>query len=358
MKALGFLGLRLLGMGCAVSILLSLLMDSGWFGDPASRMVGRHGDATDLGRAKVALGHWDSFAADGVTLNNTTSARRTIRMVDGVATVRNAQGDLLAEVSAHHTSVSDWCADEAFLHSGLELIPAPEVADRAPSGILVALAEHTLLSDPGLPARLGYAVQTPWLSRIIQPTLRMFRGEFGNSRSGRPVLEEIAQRAPRSLALAVPAFFLTLLLGLGTALWTLARGGWLERGAALASSVILSVSGLAWVMLGQALFAGSLGWFPVYGWQAPWVYHLILPLSLWVFVGWGGEWRFWKNLGQELQGEPFVHAARARGGSERFVLKKHVLPHLIPALVVRITEALPFLALGSLGKEEEQNILI
>ncbi|MCH2112747.1 MAG: ABC transporter permease subunit, partial [Planctomycetes bacterium] len=61
-----------------------------------------------------------------------------------------------------------------------------------------------------------------------------------------------------------------------------------------------------------------------------------------------GEWRVWKNLGQELNADPFVRAGRARGGSELFVLKKHVLPHLIPALVVRITEALPFLALGSL----------
>jgi len=337
-------------LALGVSLFLSLLFDSGLFGDPAVMQVGRKGGAAEIGAARARLGIFSEYHPAAITLRLEGAPRRLLlSAVNGKLVISNTSGQELRRIDPEDRNIEQVFATWVVAEKGLLKFEVDsELASLPALGLCEALSGSTLSLDNGGEVALGWAQRAPLSSRIFTPCLQLLRFDFGNTLKGRPVLDEMIVRAPRSLTIALPAFLLTLFIALSLALWCLAAGGMLNRTINILSALGMSLSSVVWIMLLQKWLAADLAWFPVYGWQSPVLSYAILPIIVWVCVGLWPEWRFWRERAGELKNREFMFAARARGLSQAQCLRRHLLINLAPTVVVQVLGALPFLALGSL----------
>jgi peptide/nickel transport system permease protein len=117
--------------------------------------------------------------------------------------------------------------------------------------------------------------------------------------------------------------------------------------------VLLSISGLFYIIAGQWLFAKVLRWVPYSGFTGGWdsVRFLILPVVVAVISGLGSEARFYRTLFLEEIGKDYVRTARAKGLNERAVLFRHVLRNAMLPILTGTVSAIPLLFMGSLIAE-------
>jgi len=340
--------LSALSLAVGVSLLLFLLFDSGLLGDPAVREAGKHADAEAIGQARQRLGQFSSYRPAALELRlRGPAARFTLEAEGGDLLLRDVRGEALGRAGLAGRRMEELP----------ELLPLPtgwslEMTATEPglpaAGLAVALRGGRAVLASHRPLALGWAEAAPAWRHFAAQTGALLRFDFGETRDGRPVAQELWTRGRRSLALALPAFLLTTLLALAAALLCVARGGWLDRSLAWISVAAMSVSSLVWVMLLQRWLGGGLGWFPVHGWQAPYLSYLVLPVLIWVVAGFGPELRFYRGAAFEEAGRPYLRTARAKGLSPRTALRRHLLPNLMLPLLTQVVVSLPFLMLGSL----------
>ena len=179
--------------------------------------------------------------------------------------------------------------------------------------------------------RLG--LDRPFAERYVTWLSRTTRGDFGESyRTGQPVLTELRTRFPATLALAVTALLVGLLIAVPLAAASAAsRGTSLDhvaRGLALVG-VSMPSYWLAYVLM--LVFAVMLGVLPVSG--SGGLRHLVLP-SLTLALGSAASvTRMLRaNLLDEL-GSDYVRTARAKGLPGLRVLMRHALRNALNPLV-------------------------
>jgi len=76
---------------------------------------------------------------------------------------------------------------------------------------------------------------------------------------------------------------------------------------------------------------------------------LLVIILLFGFLGWGGAARVVRSEARRLRETEFVQAARALGGSDRHVLRKHVLPAVSVVAIPTATQQAPVLLLTEAG---------
>lgn len=162
----------------------------------------------------------------------------------------------------------------------------------------------------------------------------------------------IARKAPVSLAIQVPVFFIALGLQLVLALFTASRRGQVPDYLVTFFTVLgMSVPPLSIYIASQWLFGGYLRWFPVAGWSTGFFYAIhfaALPIvvSVMMDIGWGT--RFYRTTVLEEISNDYVRTARAKGVQGREVLLTHVLRNVMIPVVTNTVVALPFLITGAL----------
>jgi peptide/nickel transport system permease protein len=190
--------------------------------------------------------------------------------------------------------------------------PSPRLATpRAVGGaLLLALA--------------AFAVLGPWLieadpaGQDLGASLAPAGGDYllGADHYGRSLLARLAHGARLSFGMAIltmaTAAIPGVLLGLAAA-W---RGGWVERLADLASTIVLALPGLMLVLLLLAFAPGNFG--PLY---------LGLALTLWVEF-----YRVTRAAAATVLKQPHVEAATLLGFGPGYILRRHVLPVIAPLI--------------------------
>ncbi|MDP6849386.1 MAG: ABC transporter permease [Planctomycetota bacterium] len=342
--------LSAVGLAFGVSLLLGVILDSGLLGDAALREAGQHANADSIAAARQRMGQWKDYHPKVLEIRQQEPTQFLSLWSEGPDLILgNGQSVPFRRYPTEGRTVESVFLEWVLESKGNIQLQALSPFSSLPAhGLAVALQDTRLRWNPSESLQLSWASKHSLATRVFAPAFKLLRLDFGTTRDGLPVLSELVRRAPRSLALAVPAFFLTLGLALSLALLCLAKGGWLDRSLSLATTLGMSISSLAWVLFLQQFLAGHLGLFPIFGWKAPWLPYLALPILAWVLVGLWPEWRFWRNLAGDLHSKPFIQAARARGLNSSGILKHHILPNLVPALLTQILSALPFLVLGSL----------
>lgn len=167
----------------------------------------------------------------------------------------------------------------------------------------------------------------------------------------RPVWEIVREKAPVSLAIQLPAFFITLGLQLGLALLVAsARNSWLDHTVTFLSVATMAFASLSLYILIQWLFGASWGLFPVAGWESGWwgIQYAALPILASVFIQLGGGVRFYRTVILEEINQDYVRTARAKGVAPGDVLLVHVLRNVMIPVVTNTVTALPFLIFGAL----------
>lgn len=170
----------------------------------------------------------------------------------------------------------------------------------------------------------------------------------------RDIAAEIRHRMLPSLAMAVPTFLLGMLVNITFALiLALCRGSYFDRIGVIVCVLMMSISGLFYIIVGQFIFAGWLKLFPISGfnWGPGMLKYVLLPVLIGLVSGIGGGIRYNRTLMLEEINSDYVRTARAKGLGEGRILFLHVLKNaMIPILTGAVT-VIPTLFMGSLIME-------
>jgi peptide/nickel transport system permease protein len=233
------------------------------------------------------------------------------------------------------------------------IAPAQTVEQPPPTVSLTLTVESPA---PTHRAVLEYQGPISFLSRFtetvfFQRSLRMLFFQYGKSDDGKIISEEIFHRIGPSLSITLPVFILALLIDVFFAMIVaFYRGTYIDYWGIIACVILMSVSGLFYIIGGQAIFAKTWRLVPIsgfdYGSHA--LKFVLLPITIAVVSGLGGTVRFYRTIFLEELSRDYVRTARAKGLPERRVLFVHALKNAMIPILTSVVVSLPFLFAGSL----------
>lgn len=185
-------------------------------------------------------------------------------------------------------------------------------------------------------------------------SIELFAFRFGQSDQGRNIGHDIYERMWPSLALAIPSLIIGLLINITFALLiALFRGTYFDKFAMTLCVIMMSLSGLFYIIIGQYLFGKLLSLVPISGYQGGLhaMKFLALPVLIGVISGIGAGTRWYRTIFLEELHKDYVRTARAKGLSEIKVLFKHVLKNGMIPILTGVVVIIPTLFMGSLIME-------
>jgi peptide/nickel transport system permease protein len=185
--------------------------------------------------------------------------------------------------------------------------------------------------------------------------------DFGISfASGKAVKDEILSRLPITLLMNVISmilvFVISIYFGIKSAL---KQDSLLDRGLKQFSLFSFAMPSFYLALLLIIGFAVKLEWFPISGlhsiepksgiisYYIDEAWHLVLPIFVMVFGGIGSLMMYVRSLTVDILKSDYIFFAKARGLSEKVILKKYILPNLYPPIVTMLGLSLPGLIGGS-----------
>ena len=200
---------------------------------------------------------------------------------------------------------------------------------------------------------------TAWIANLLQL-------DFGISFvSGQDVTAEIMKRLPITLGINIAAlitvFFLSIWLGMKAAMRFGQKTDMVIRQVSLVSFAMPS---FYLALLSILLFSVELGWLPItglhtigapkegVGYLLDTAWHLVLPVFVMVFLSLGSMVVYIRSLTLEILKSDYYFFARARNLPEKTLLRRYVLPNLMPPVITLLGLALPGLLGGSVILEQ------
>ncbi|MGA2279350.1 MAG: ABC transporter permease [Verrucomicrobiota bacterium] len=162
---------------------------------------------------------------------------------------------------------------------------------------------------------------------------------LGTDNLGRDVLSRVTYGARVSLTIGTAAMLLAVCLGLAVGLAAGFYGGKLDLGLMRFTEINLSIPA---ILLAIA-FAGLMDGRQLHLYPAAWHWHFLdLQLkrgmvSLFLIIGfvcWPGMVRVIRAQVLALREREFVQAARALGASDARIIWRHILPNILPTVIV------------------------
>lgn len=202
------------------------------------------------------------------------------------------------------------------------------------------------------PAQSGITQFTDTL--FFTKSLSLFTFDFGQSDQGRDISHDIFERMWPSLALAIPSLLVGLAVNITYALLiALFRGTFFDYFSMTLCVIMMSISGLFYIIVGQFLLGKLLNLVPISGYHAGLasMKFLILPIIIGTIAGIGSGTRWYRTIFLEEISKEYVRTARAKGLSELAVLFKHVLRNALIPILTGVVVIIPTLFMGSLIME-------
>jgi oligopeptide transport system permease protein len=202
-----------------------------------------------------------------------------------------------------------------------------------------------------------YHLDDPLFVQWLQFVKNAITLNFGETFSGQPVFDLIKQTFPVTVTLAIMALAFDAILGIG--LGTVAglrRNGWFDSSVLVVSLLLLSVPIFVVGFVMQLVFGVKLGWTsPTVG--ADWsVGDLILPAVVLAIANFAYTIRLTRTSVAENLSADHVRTARAKGLSNRLVVRNHVLRNSLVPVVTYIGINLGSLMAGAIITETIFNI--
>ena len=211
-----------------------------------------------------------------------------------------------------------------------------------------------------------YGLDKPLIEQYADWIRNLARLDFGISFvSGQDVAAEILKRLPITLGINIASlifvFFLSIWLGIKAAMRFEQRTDLVIRQLSLVSFAMPSFY-LALLMI--LLFSVELGWLPItglhtiggpkegLGYLLDMAWHLILPVSVMVFLSLGSMIVYVRSLTLEILKSDYYFFARARNLPEKTLMRRYILPNLMPPVITLLGLALPGLIGGSVILEQ------
>ena len=204
--------------------------------------------------------------------------------------------------------------------------------------------------------REKWGVNKPFIEQYAKYVLNMFIGDFGISfRSFRPIVDELLEKLPNTLALMGSAFILATFLKLFIGLKIASKRGKRIDVATIGISLTLGSIPVFWLgMIMLQIFSFGLNLFPAYGtisdppnnpknfqeFVIDYLWHLTIPLITLTIILTGGGLLSIRNLVLDALSQDYVLVARAKGLPERMILYKHVLKNVAIPVVTGIASSI------------------
>ncbi|MFA9270420.1 MAG: ABC transporter permease [Baekduiaceae bacterium] len=181
--------------------------------------------------------------------------------------------------------------------------------------------------------RREWGFDKPVYTQYAKMMEKLATGDLVSYQQQRNVFDEIKQGLPHTFSLAIGAAILWMAAGVALGVYSASRAG----GKADFAVNVLALIGISvpvfWLGALVNYYLGyKLGWFPNGGyvevaegglWQ--WAYHLFMPWTVLALLFIGVYSRVLRGTILETQNEDFVRTARAKGLSEKQVMRRHVL---------------------------------
>lgn len=213
--------------------------------------------------------------------------------------------------------------------------------------------------DHGYDKALLYNAKAAGMKRVTntifyEKSVRLFAFDFGLADDGRDIVQDIRQRMFPSLAIAVPVFLIGLLANVTFALLiAFFRATYVDYSGVVLCVVLMSISGLFYIIGGQYLVSKLLHLVPISGYDSGLsaFKFVILPVIIGVIGGIGAGTRWYRAIFLEEINKDYVRTARAKGMAERVVLFRHVLKNAMIPILTGVVVTIPLLFMGSLITE-------
>ncbi len=205
-----------------------------------------------------------------------------------------------------------------------------------------------------------YGLNKPLWQQYLSWLWAMLHLDFGVSfASGKPVIEEIASRIGVTIGINLTAmaiiFILAFYLGIRSAL---VASSWFDRMVKTLSLLSFSMPSFYLALLLIMFLSVKLALFPLGGLHSPepkegigyyldLAWHLVLPIFVVVFVGFGTLTQYIRSLTLEILKSDYIYFAKARGVEESKIIRFMVLPNLAPPMVTMLGLSLPGIIGGS-----------
>lgn len=210
-------------------------------------------------------------------------------------------------------------------------------------------AESTLSEEAKADIAEYWGFNDPLPQRYLNWVGHMLQGDLGQSVAyKKPVSEVIGERVSYSLALMAFAWVVSGILGYALGLYCGTHEGSVGDRLIRGFCLLLQSAPTYWIgLLALSFFAVYLGWFP-FGMAVPagklaqevtfWdrLRHFILPALTLSIVSIGKIVLYTRQKVGELRNSDFILFARARGESDREILRRHLLRNTaLPAITLQ-----------------------
>ena len=182
-------------------------------------------------------------------------------------------------------------------------------------------------------AQLGLDKSIP--EQYLLYVSNVLRGDLGTSITTRqPVIEEITNRYPATLQLAIGAFLVSAIVGLGSGiLAAVYKDSPIDTIAMIVATTGISMPAFWFGLLAIYLFSVNLGWFSVIPDGS--LKSLILPAVTLGLIASSIVARLVRSAMLEVLGQEYVQTARAKGLAESRVVMHHALRNAaIPVVTI------------------------
>jgi len=184
--------------------------------------------------------------------------------------------------------------------------------------------------------RQEMGLNRPYIVQLGQFLYDTFlRGDLGQSFFTRiPVMHELLNRIPRTLAIGLSSMFFTMLIGIPLGIMAAVNQNRLPDYICMVVALVgVSMPGFWLALLLVIAFSLKLGWLPATGIGG--IQYYILPVISMTVGGLGGQARMSRSSMLEVIRSDYVVTAHAKGLTENEVIYKHALPNaLMPIITV------------------------
>lgn len=187
-----------------------------------------------------------------------------------------------------------------------------------------------------------------WISKI-------FRGDLGKSLGlQQPISRLIADVLPRTAYIGSLMFLIGTFGGIFFGIYcALRRGSWLDNTITTIANIGMTVPVFWLGILLIYIFSFKLGWFPMFGWVAPWddfwksCTYVVLPVASVALGGIAGMARLTRSCMLEVMRTDYVRTAWAKGLRERVIVIRHQIKNAMIPVVTALGGTLGMILGGS-----------
>lgn len=196
-----------------------------------------------------------------------------------------------------------------------------------PGNPVLALAGDKKLTDASIAAiRAQYHLDDPFIVQYGKWLGNVLHGNFGYDFNNNSVTDLIGSALPYTVALALSAFVLKLIIGVLIGAWAGIRSGGLPDKFNLIFTIFfLAVPGFIIAYLAQYIFGIKLHWLPIAGVREGYPIAFIMPALVLALETASPLARLTRTSLVEVLRSDYIVTARAKGASPSRVLWRHAL---------------------------------